>query len=624
VSESQTFTGKNRHHFLKMRYTLRKREVRMFRRAATAAGLAVCWLLPIALDGQIQPSAIGSVAGNGNYGFSGDNGPATKAQLDLAYAVAVDISGTVYIADTLNHRVRKVGRDGNIVTVAGNGQEGFSGDNGPGTSASLAFPRGLATDLNGNLFIADSANFRVRRLAPDGTITTYAGNGDDGFAGDGGAATLAQIRMPRGLATDSAGNLYIADAWNYRVRKVDRTGLIYTIAGTGENGYSGDGGSATSADLGFVQALAVDDAGNVYVSDVLNAVVRVITNDGKIQTVAGNGQGGYGGDGGKGTSAQLQYPRGLALDPFGNLYIADSANQRIRELATSGTITTVVGTGQAGFAGDTQAASSAQLNFPYGLAADPRGNLYTADLLNYRVREARLETVTSAPSVTSNSIVNAASFQPPVAPGSLISIFGGSFAAKGSSAGSLPLPGSLGGTTVSINGAPAPLLYVGPGQINAQLSASAPAGSASLKVSFGGVDSPVVSFTVAPTAPGIFLWGGANAVITNADGSLNTPANPATRGSTVTIWATGSGRVSPQPADGAAAGSNPLSTTSIEPTVTFGTIPATAAFSGLTPGLVGLWQINVAIPPQAPAGDTVAVQVQLSGGTSNRVTMAIR
>jgi sugar lactone lactonase YvrE len=341
-------------------------------------------------SGAIQSGAIGTIAGNGDYGFSDGTGQAVTAQIDTAYAVGADSRGTVYVADTLNHRIRKVGADGTIATIAGTGQEGFSGDNGPGSNAMIAFPRGLATDLRGNLYIADSGNFRVRRLAPDGTITTFAGSGIDGFSGDGGPATLAQMRMPRGLATDSAGNVYIADSWNYRIRRVDLNGVIQTIAGTGENGYSGDGGRAAVAALGFVQALAVDSSLNIYVSDALNHVVRRINAAGIIQTVAGNGSGGWAGDGGNAAAAQLNYPRGLALDPPGNLYVADSANNRIRQVSTSGTIKTVAGTGEAGFGGDSQSALSAKLNYPYGLAGNSGGNIYVGDLRNYRIRQANL------------------------------------------------------------------------------------------------------------------------------------------------------------------------------------------------------------------------------------------
>jgi sugar lactone lactonase YvrE len=338
----------------------------------------------------LQSGAIATIAGSGNYGFSDGGGQALAAQIDSAYAVAADNQGTVYIADTLNHRIRKIGADGTITTIAGTGQEGFSGDNGPGANAMIAFPRGLATDLRGNLYIADSGNFRVRRLASNGTITTFAGTGIDGFSGDGGPATLAQMRMPRGLATDSAGNVYIADSWSYRVRRVDLNGVIQTIAGTGDNGYSGDGGRATAAALGFIQALAVDSSLNIYVSDALNHVVRRISAAGTIQTVAGNGTGGWAGDGGNATAAQLNYPRGLALDPFGSLYVADSANNRIRQVSTSGTITTAAGTGEAGFGGDSQPALSAKLNYPYGLAGNSSGNFYIGDLRNYRIRQAYL------------------------------------------------------------------------------------------------------------------------------------------------------------------------------------------------------------------------------------------
>jgi uncharacterized protein (TIGR03437 family) len=287
-------------------------------------------------------------------------------------------------------------------------------------------------------------------------------------------------------------------------------------------------------------------------------------------------------------------------------------------------MSTVIGTGTPGFSGDSGPAAQAQLNTPYALTTDPRGSVYIVDLMNYRARKARFELVTSSPTASGTAVVNAASFKQPVAPGSLITIFGNSFAAKTSSAQILPLPTTLAGTSVTIGGVAAPLVFVSPGQINAQLPAGVSTGQASCQVNFGGVQSQSVSFPVAATAPGVFYWQTNSGIVTNQDGTLNTPQNPAARGSTVTLWATGAGRVTPQPPDGSAPPSGTLPTTPSTPTVSFGGVQQPASFSGLSPGFVGLWQINVQVPSSAPIGSAVPVQVTLGGATSDAVMMAIR
>src|ERR1035437_9125744 len=297
---------------------------------------------------RISPNGLLTVvAGNGTGGFSGDGGPATSASLNWPLAVAVDSAGNLYIAELNNHRVRKVS-GGTITTVAGNGNPGFSGDGGPATSASLKFPAGVAVDSAGNLYIAEPNNYRVRKVS-GGTITTVAGYGNQGFSGDGGPATSASLNSPIGVAVDSAGTLYIADT--FRIRKVSG-GTITTVAGNGAYRFSGDGGPATSALLNIPEAVAVDSAGNLYIADLANYRVRKVTR-GTSATVAGNGSPGFSGDGGPATLASLSQPTGVAVDSAGNLYIADPNNQRVRKVS-GGTITTVAGNGNAsgGFSGD--------------------------------------------------------------------------------------------------------------------------------------------------------------------------------------------------------------------------------------------------------------------------------
>jgi len=282
-----------------------------------------------------QADTIYTMAGNGTQGFSGDGGPATGAQLNIPSGVAVDAAGSLYIADASNSRVRKVS-NGVISTVAGNGGPGFSGDNYPATSTELFAPSGVAVDSAGNLYIADTSNFRIREVS-NGVITTVAGNGTQGFSGDNGPATSAQLYDVCGVAIDSVGNLYIADGNGNRVRKVSN-GVITTVAGNGVAGFSGDNGPATSAQLAGPWGVAVDSAGNLYIADGNNNRIREVSN-GVITTIAGSGVAGFSGDNGPATNARLAGPTGVAVDSAGSLYIADTNNDLIRKVS-NGVITT--------------------------------------------------------------------------------------------------------------------------------------------------------------------------------------------------------------------------------------------------------------------------------------------
>ena len=333
---------------------------------------------------KVSPSGIiTTVAGGGNPSDVGDGGPATSAGLYLPAGLAVDATGTLYIAVDRQHRIRAVSPAGIITTVAGNGIGGFSGDNGPATAASLNQPGDVSFDAAGNLYICDSGNQRVRKVS-GGTIVTVVGSGSWSAPwGDGGPATAASLIFPREIAFDAAGNLYIAEQYGNRIRKVTG-GTITTIAG-GVAGFSGDGGPAAAASLRGPSGVAVDAAGNVYIADTGNYRVRKITS-GTITTIAGNGSFRYGGDGGPGTSAFLYQPNGLAMDSSGSIYIADTSNNRVRKLAATGVITTIAGNGMASFGGDGGPATNAALNSPYGVAVDAAGNVYIADVLNYRIR----------------------------------------------------------------------------------------------------------------------------------------------------------------------------------------------------------------------------------------------
>jgi sugar lactone lactonase YvrE len=367
-------------------------------------------------DGTNLPTSdiITTMAGNGSGGYSGDGIPAAGAELYDPADVAVDSQGNVYIADSINARVRKVSTNGIIATVAGNGTTGYAGDGGPATNAELNSPSGVAVDSQGNVYIADEANQRIRKVGTNGIIATLAGNSFNGYSGDGGQAANAELNSPSGVAVDSQGNAYIADAGNSCIREVATNGIITTMAGNGTNGYAGDGGSATNAELNGPAGVALDSNGNVYIADANNACVREVRKNGIITTVAGNGMTGYSGDDDVATNAELSFPEGVVVDGYGNLYIADADNSVIREVGQNGIITTVAGNGAAGYSGDNTNATETALDFPEGVAMDNQENLYIADLFNQRVRKVTDVNVswpfTSALAVGNISSSNAGSY----------------------------------------------------------------------------------------------------------------------------------------------------------------------------------------------------------------------
>ena len=336
---------------------------------------------------------VATIAGTGVAGYSGDNGPATSANMGDPAGVVVDRSGQFYIADYLNNVVRKIATSGVITTWAGNGIAGFRGDGGPATSAMLSGPVAVALDSSGNLYIADTGNRRVRKVTPDGNITTVAGDGSvpsSGGNGDNGPATSAHLTIPEGLTLDPAGDLFIADGGADRVRKVTPAGIITTVAGNGVNGFGGDGGPATDAQLTAPYGLAFDAAGNLYIADLLNKRIRMVNSAGVISTFAGNGilnPDGFGGvgDGGPATSAELIDPIGVVVDAAGFVYELEYG--RVQAISPAGIIETVAGDNLNGFNGDGAPASNYSLWGPEGLATDANGNLYIADSLNQRVRQ---------------------------------------------------------------------------------------------------------------------------------------------------------------------------------------------------------------------------------------------
>ncbi|QEV16859.1 NHL repeat-containing protein [Streptomyces alboniger] len=334
----------------------------------------------------LMEGAIATVAGNGVAGFMSDGGPGALTRLYHPMGVAVDKNGNLFIADRYNHRIRKVTPNGNITTVAGDGTAGYISDGGPAVATRLHYPADVAVDDAGNLFIADTNNHRVRKVTPNGNITTVAGNGEAGYVSDGGPAIATRLHYPHALTVDRAGNLYIADHHNHRIRKVTPNGNITTVAGNGTAGYVSDGGPAISTRLYHPMGLVVDAEGNLYIADRYNHRIRKVTPNGIITTVAGNGTAGYISDGGPAIGTRLHYPWGLALDEAGSLYIGDGHNHRIRKVTSDGIITTVAGNGTAGYVDDGGPAAGTRLYHPWGIALDRSGNLYIADSHNHRVR----------------------------------------------------------------------------------------------------------------------------------------------------------------------------------------------------------------------------------------------
>lgn len=326
--------------------------------------------------------------GTGSSGFSGDGGKATEARLNVPAGLAFDKRGNLYIADRNNNRIRKVDTRGIITTIAGTGTAGFSGDGGPATQAQLNLPSGIALDGKGNIFFSDRSNNRIRVIDSSGKISTYAGSGKDGFRGDNGPALKASIDRPFGIALDRKGNLYIADRRNNRVRKVNTQGIITTVAGDGGYFMMGDNGPAYRASIAGPTDVVVDDQGTLYIADRENNRIRAVDSQGMISTVVGTGQQDYNGDSEVARDTNLHLPFGVALSPEGKLLVIDRSHYRIRSIDLKrGSVKTIAGNGSKMFAGDGGPATGATLSFPHGIAVDKKDNVLISDKGNYRIRK---------------------------------------------------------------------------------------------------------------------------------------------------------------------------------------------------------------------------------------------
>ncbi len=383
-----------------------------------------------------------------------------------------------------------------------------------------------------------------------GIITTFAGNGSRTYSGDGGPATAASFYNAVRCAVDPSGNLLVADQSNHRIRKITPSGIITTFAGNGSGTpatgtFSGDGGTASSAGLNNPTALCIDSFGVVYIADQFNQRIRKVATSGTITTIAGTGNAGFGGDSGPASSALLNYPGGIAVDSAGNLYFNDDLNFRTRMISTAGMITTVAGNGNQGFSGDGGAATSAALNGNFGVALDLLGNLYIADSTNNRIREVYGAVAGQTPIVTTAGFTNGASFVSGGSPGAIATLFGQHLSRNVNGivfGSSVPLPNTVAGTTVTVDGKPAPIFSVvnqaGSEQISFQVPVNATVGSNIPLVINNGFTSATIQVPIAQVQPGIFTVDGINAAALHANYSLISSSQPASPGETILVYCT--------------------------------------------------------------------------------------
>ncbi len=615
----------------------------------------------LAVVTKIQPDGtVATIAGNGSIGYSGDGAPATQAGLVQPVGVAVDAAGNVYISDYGDGRIRKVDTSGTIRTFAGCG----CGGNGvPAAWAQVGGPVGVAADAGGNIYFADQGANMVRKIAPDGTITTIAGTGEAGFTGDGGPAAQARLWAPAEVALDAAGNLYFADEQNSRIRKVTPGGTITTVAGSGVSGYGGDGAPATDALLAFPDGVAVDAAGDIYIADTATHRIRKVTPDGIIHTIAGSSPPGIAGDGGPAAQALLFNPRMLALDAQGDLLFTDTAENVVRMITPAGTIERVAGTGVTGSTGDGGPATAAELSGPWGLAVDAQGDILIGDMsAGGQIREVNqngiIRTVVFGvakglavdaagriwwgdgsnvayggslfvasqtglpfplpPLVFDGGVTGAAMTErAAVAPGEIVTIYGdrlGPATPANATVSGGEIGTVLAGVRVSFNGVAAPVLYASDVQINAVVPFEVTGATAGMTLEYNGLTSNVATVAVVPAAPQLFVGA------LNQDGSPNTSFNPAPAGSIVTLWGTGAGLMNLPQTDGQIT-TTVLATPVLTTTISAAGQPFPVTYAGSAPEIVaGGIQVNVQLPGDILTG-YYSLELRVGNAISGRGTV---
>ncbi len=566
---------------------------------------------------RLSGANVSVIAGTGTSGFGGDGGSALLARLDTPLGLARDLSGNWYFADSQNLRVRRISPQGNISTFAGAGPNApFPGTQ--ATSIRLSLPTSVAVDSWGNLYFSDTAANRIRRVSPDGTITTIAGSDGPGLQGDDGPATKAILNNPTGIAIDGENTLFFADTGNNRIRKITQIGQISTIAGGGSN--TADEGTGLAAKLIQPMAVATDRNGNIYIAETGGNRIRLLSRAGTLITLAG-------------ARSNLNQPRGLRVAENGDVYFADSGSNTIRRLSAAGDLAIIAGNGAAAFTGDGGPATAAGLNNPMDVALDPDGSLWISDSGNNRIRKlavAQFAPVAPAAVTDTFTVTHSATMQEQaVAPGEVVSIFGAGLGPETGAIGRITaartLETTVAGTQVLFDGTPAPLFYVQDKQINAQVPYII-AGRLETEVTVvtGGVVKGRRRIPVKESAPGLLtLSGGTGQIVAvNEDGNSNSAGNPAARGTVVTFYATGDGQLGPDAIDGKPYGA---AKTPYSVSVDFNGYSGEVLYAGRAPGFVGLMQINVRIPSQFVPSGAVPIVLTVRGEPSQAgATLSIR
>ncbi len=536
---------------------------------------------------------ISTVAGNGTFGLGAD-GPALATPV-VASALALDRAGNLFVAASSSQIVYRIDRMENLKRFAGTGSFGFSGDGGPAAAAQLSSPSGVAVDGEDRVFIADRSNNRVRMVA-GGTISTAASSASAGSF---------FFSSPRGLTVRPDGRVAIT---------VSSGIALLTPPSSVSSAF------ITQPRFSAAAGIAADAERNYYVADSGAHQIFKIDPMGNARPVAGNGARGFTGDGPQATEVALNAPEGVALDRDGNLFIADTGNNRIRVLTPDGAIRTIAGSGASGFAGDNGPAAQARLSGPTGVAIDSEGSVYVADGINRRVRKlSRL--VAPVPQISNNSFVNAADGSPRLAAGGLFSQFGSDLSTAEQTATSAPWPILLGGATIFVRDRAAPLYFNNGRQINGQIPFELQPGPATVRVEVAGSRSREIAVTILPAAPGILQFGERRAVAVNPNGSVNTQENPIAPGAVLLVYLSGIGAVDNPVPSGAAASADPLSRPVLPVKAAIGDETVVIQFIGLAPGFVGLAQANLVVP-RLPPGDYELV-ITVNGADSNRVLVTI-
>lgn len=532
-----------------------------------------------------------TLAGSGSFGYGGDGLPAILARLNVPSGGSSDGAGNVYIADSGNHRVRWVTATGAIVTLAGSGVAGSGGDGGLAVFAQLNAPLAVVADGRGSVYIADTGNHRVRKVGANSIISTIAGSGMPGYAGDNGAAGFAQLNAPSGLALDAQGALYIADASNHVIRRIGVDGIISTVAGNGRRGFAGDDGPPLAASFDSPRAVAVDAAGTLFVADSGNHRIRRVPRAGVVSTVP------------QADAALWKSARGIAVDDRGNLFVSDAGDQRVLRIDSSGHVMAIAGDGEQGFNSDLAGGLATRLDTPAGIWVDAGGRVMVADSGNGRVRmlTADADPVEPAAVETPLQIVNGASLVAgPIAAGEIVSILGATPVQQ---------------PQVLFNRVAGRVLMAADGQLNVQVpDAVEGAAAVDVQVLSGGVSRARFTVNVVAAAPGLFAKsnGLGPAIATNEDGAVNSVETPAARGSVVTLYGTGEGRES---------GGVPVQPVAVR----IGDYAADVLFAGAAPKLPGVLQVNARVPAGFAPSGTLPVVVQVGpASTQAGVTLEVR